>query len=137
MNLFRSEEHVERWLAGREPGVTIPVSQLALLAHAWWSDRLDARWRPHARDENQAILERVVEERDALARVDADRVAERVLAGGSAVELEQGDAVARRELGGAKRLREPPLRLQADLHQEDPDRRDLGDPDRDGLVVES
>ena len=29
MNLFRSEEHVERWLAGRAPGATIPVAQLA------------------------------------------------------------------------------------------------------------
>ena len=29
MNLFRSEEHVERWLAGSEPGATIPVTTLA------------------------------------------------------------------------------------------------------------
>ena len=29
MNLFRSEEHIERWLAGREPGATIPVTTLA------------------------------------------------------------------------------------------------------------
>ena len=27
MNLFRSEEHIERWLGGREPGQTIPVTQ--------------------------------------------------------------------------------------------------------------
>jgi hypothetical protein len=56
MNLFRSEEHIERWLAGREPGATIPVTTLSALAHAWWSDRLDPDWRPHTRDENQAIL---------------------------------------------------------------------------------
>jgi hypothetical protein len=39
MNLFRSEEHVERWLAGRPGGATIAVAKLAELAHAWWSDR--------------------------------------------------------------------------------------------------
>ena len=57
MNLFRSEEHVTRWLAGREPGATIPVTTLSELAHAWYSDRLDADWRPHTRERNQAILD--------------------------------------------------------------------------------
>jgi hypothetical protein len=57
MNLFRSGEHVERWLAGRPPGATIPVARLAGLAHAWWSDRLAANWRPRTRSENQAILD--------------------------------------------------------------------------------
>jgi hypothetical protein len=57
MNLFRSEEHVGRWLEGREPGVTIPVTQLAALAEAWWTDRLDLDWRPHTRAQNQAILD--------------------------------------------------------------------------------
>ena len=33
MNLFRSEEHIERWLGGREPGATISVAKLAELAH--------------------------------------------------------------------------------------------------------
>ena len=59
MNLFRSEEHIARWLAGREPGATIPVTQLSKLAHAWWSDRLDPEWRPHTRTQNQAILDRL------------------------------------------------------------------------------
>jgi hypothetical protein len=59
MNLFRSEEHIERWLAGREPGATIGVAKLSELAHAWWADRLDPRWTPHSRDDNQAILERL------------------------------------------------------------------------------
>jgi hypothetical protein len=59
MNLFRSEEHVARWLDGREPGATIPVTKLAQLAEAWWGDRLAPDWRPHTRDENQAILDRV------------------------------------------------------------------------------
>ena len=57
MNLFRSEEHVERWLAGRSPGATIPVTTLCDLAHAWWHDRLDPDWQPHTRDQNQAILD--------------------------------------------------------------------------------
>ena len=59
MNLFRSEEHIERWLAGREPGETIPVTTLAELAVAWWSDRVSPDWRPHTRADNQAILDRV------------------------------------------------------------------------------
>ena len=59
MNLFRSEEHIGRWLAGRAPGATISVEKLAELAHAWWDDRLSPAWRPHTRDENQAILDRL------------------------------------------------------------------------------
>jgi hypothetical protein len=57
MNLFRSEEHVNRWLAGRRPGATIPVATLAALSSRWWSDRLAPDWRPHMRDQNQAILD--------------------------------------------------------------------------------
>ena len=57
MNLFRSEEHIERWLAGREPGATVPVTTLADLAVAWWHDRLSPDWRPHTREQNQAILD--------------------------------------------------------------------------------
>ena len=59
MNLFRSEEHVERWLSGRAPGATIPIAQLAELASAWWGDRLSPAWRPHTREQNQALLDAV------------------------------------------------------------------------------
>jgi hypothetical protein len=59
MNLFRSEEHVERWLAGRASGATIPVTKLAALAQEWWRDRLAPDWRPHTREQNQAILDRL------------------------------------------------------------------------------
>ena len=59
MNLFRSEEHIGRWLGEREPGATIPVKKLSELAHAWWQDRLAPGWRPHTRDGNQAILDHV------------------------------------------------------------------------------
>jgi hypothetical protein len=57
MNLFRSEEHVERWLGGRPPGATIAATTLAELAQAWWEDRLSPDWRPHTRAQNQAILD--------------------------------------------------------------------------------
>ncbi len=59
MNLFRSEEHISRWLGGRAPGATIPVGKLNELAHAWWSDRLLPEWQPHTREQNQAILDRL------------------------------------------------------------------------------
>ncbi len=57
MNLFRSEEHIDRWLAGRHAGATLPVAGLSELAHAWWGDRLAPDWRPRTREENQAILD--------------------------------------------------------------------------------
>jgi hypothetical protein len=57
MNLFRSEEHVRRWLNGRAPGATISVTTLADLASRWWTDRLAPDWRPHTREQNQAILD--------------------------------------------------------------------------------
>ena len=59
MNLFRSEEHIARWLGGREPGATIAVTKLAELASAWWHDRLSPDWVPHTREQNMAILERL------------------------------------------------------------------------------
>jgi hypothetical protein len=61
MNLFRSEEHVRRWLDrnGYEAGRTISARKLNELAHAWWGDRLAPDWRPHTREQNQAILDRL------------------------------------------------------------------------------
>ncbi|MGY1702810.1 hypothetical protein [Geodermatophilus sp. SYSU D00766] len=59
MNLFRSEEHVTAWLGTRPPGVTVPVTTLSALAHAWWGDRLSPRWTPHSREHNQAVLDGV------------------------------------------------------------------------------
>ena len=59
MNLFRSEEHVARWLGARSPGATIPATKLSELAHAWWGDRVDPDWRPHTLDQNQGILDRL------------------------------------------------------------------------------
>jgi hypothetical protein len=57
MDLFRSEEHLERWLAGRDPGATTSVDILCELAHTWYSDRLAPDWRPHTLEQNQAILD--------------------------------------------------------------------------------
>jgi hypothetical protein len=59
MNLFRSEEHIARWLGDRAPGVTIPVTKLAELATAWWDDRLSPDWVPHTREQNMAILDQL------------------------------------------------------------------------------
>jgi hypothetical protein len=59
MNLFRSEEHITRWLGDREPGATTSVSTLSRLAHEWWGDRLSPDWTPHTREQNQAILDGV------------------------------------------------------------------------------
>jgi hypothetical protein len=53
MNLFRSEEHIDRWLGVREPGATIPAEKLSELAHAWWDDRLAPDWVPHTREETR------------------------------------------------------------------------------------
>jgi len=59
MNLFRSEEHIARWLGPRPRGATISVGKLSELAHAWWGDRLTADWRPRTRQQNQAILDQL------------------------------------------------------------------------------
>ncbi len=59
MNLFRSEEHIARWLGGRQPGATISAAKLSELAHAWWNDRIAPEWLPHTREQNQAILGRL------------------------------------------------------------------------------
>jgi len=59
MNLFRSEEHIARWLGGGERGATSSVVKLSELARAWWDDRLSPDWAPHTRDQNMAILERL------------------------------------------------------------------------------
>jgi hypothetical protein len=57
MLVFRSEAHVDRWLGGRPRGAIIPITKLAELSSAWWSDRLSADWQPHTREQNQAILD--------------------------------------------------------------------------------
>jgi hypothetical protein len=59
MLLFRSEEHIARWLeaTGHERGATLTAEKLSELAHAWWGNRLAPDWRPRTLDESQAILD--------------------------------------------------------------------------------
>ena len=59
MNIFRSEDHIHRWLGGRIPGATLTVTKLSDLAHAWWGDRLDPGWQPRTRAQNQGVLDRL------------------------------------------------------------------------------
>lgn len=37
----------------------MPLRQLGELAVVWWADRLDPDWRPHTREQNQALLDAV------------------------------------------------------------------------------
>lgn len=59
MLIFRSEDHVANWLAGRQGGATIAIRALADLATAWWGNRLAPDWRPRTREESQDILDRL------------------------------------------------------------------------------
>ena len=58
MSLFRSEEHVDRWLAqtGNARGAVVPLSVVLHLSRAWYTDPRDPAWRPRTRDESQAVL---------------------------------------------------------------------------------
>ncbi len=59
MNLFRSEEHVGRWLEGRgyEGGETVALGTLSELALTWYGNRLAGDWRPRTADESWRILD--------------------------------------------------------------------------------
>lgn len=59
MLIFRSEDHLDRWLAGRDRGAVMPIAKLAELAALWWGNRLAPDWRPRPREEGQAILDRL------------------------------------------------------------------------------
>jgi hypothetical protein len=61
MNLFRSEEHLMRWLesTSRQLGATISSEKLCELAHAWHASTLSPDWQPRTRDQSQAILDRL------------------------------------------------------------------------------
>lgn len=58
MTLFRSEEHVERWVnqKGYARGAVVPLDTVWRLAKAWYVDPRNASWRPRSRDESQAVL---------------------------------------------------------------------------------
>ena len=61
MSLFRSEEHVDRWLAREKKtrGAVVSLEQVWHLAKAWYTDPRDPSWRPRTRDESQAVLSSV------------------------------------------------------------------------------
>ena len=58
MSLFRSEEHVDRWLAtqGHQKGAVVPMRQVWELARAWYTDPRRPDWRLRTRNENQRVI---------------------------------------------------------------------------------
>ena len=61
MSLFRSEEHVHRWLreTNRHGGTILSLTTVWELAKAWYADPRDPAWRPRTRDESQRVLSAV------------------------------------------------------------------------------
>jgi hypothetical protein len=61
MLLFRSEEHVQEWLAqrGLERGGLLSVGQCWALADAWHANRLDPAWQRHPAHEAQALFDSI------------------------------------------------------------------------------
>ena len=53
MLLFRSEEHLGRWLdeRGLSRGATMTLDQQWRLAHAWYSSRMSPDWRRRTPEE--------------------------------------------------------------------------------------
>jgi hypothetical protein len=60
MLLFRSEEEVRAWCAGRgrEVGAILGLGDLMVLARRWYGDRLDPGWRPRTLEASQRVLAR-------------------------------------------------------------------------------
>jgi hypothetical protein len=60
MLLFRSEEEVRAWCAGRAraQGAILGLSELMALARGWYGDRLDPGWRPRTLEASQRVLAR-------------------------------------------------------------------------------
>ena len=60
MLLFRSEEHLDRWVAqGFPKGASFTVPQCWELAKAWYSDRLDPEWTRNTPETAHQIFERI------------------------------------------------------------------------------
>ncbi len=59
MNLFRSEEHVDAWLAqaGLERGAVFEVERCWALARVWHAERLSPQWRRRTPAEAQQLFE--------------------------------------------------------------------------------
>jgi hypothetical protein len=58
MLLFRSEEHLERWLAGgtRPSGATLTLDQQWRLAVTWFRGRHLRDWRKRTAEEAEAVF---------------------------------------------------------------------------------
>jgi hypothetical protein len=58
MSLFRSEEHVNRWLkkTGNTRGAVVALERVWKLSTAWYQDPRNPNWRIRTRDESQEIL---------------------------------------------------------------------------------
>ncbi len=61
MLLFRSEEHVTRWIEERRSaiGATLTPQQGWRLATAWFEDRLSPGWRRKTPEEALMIFDRI------------------------------------------------------------------------------
>lgn len=59
MLIFRSEDHLDRWLAGRTRGAVMSIAKLTELSAAWWGNRLAPDWQPRPFEQGQAILDRL------------------------------------------------------------------------------
>lgn len=61
MLLFRSEEHVARWIetSNRKGGATMTVHQQWELARAWYTDRASPNWTRRTPDEAQELFRRL------------------------------------------------------------------------------
>lgn len=57
MHLFRSEEELDVWLAGRERGGTMSVDTCWRLARTWYADKMQPGYRRKTPDEAQAVLD--------------------------------------------------------------------------------
>ena len=61
MLLFRSEEHLGRWLGEHdlERGATLTPEQQWQLARAWYSDRMDPAWQRRTPEQAEQIFTRI------------------------------------------------------------------------------
>jgi hypothetical protein len=59
INLFRSEEHAERWRDKAKPPAStiLPIEQAAALAHEWYKNKLDPDWRRFTSEEVEALFD--------------------------------------------------------------------------------
>jgi len=61
MLFFRSEDHLNKWLAQRNApkGAVLSLATTWRLAKAWYVDRRDPAWQPRTREQAQAVLDGV------------------------------------------------------------------------------